>query len=156
MAEIDRGQLARDNRKISVQMEQLANRYMAQKGLTVGQAHVLRYILLHTGQGTSLTDIPEEFGCSMATLSCMVKRLREKGYVRAESCADDDRRKLLFATRKGEEVHAYLDEAIGAAQRQLYGCFSQDELSALDRLQQKMLRNLSSLMEQTHKEVSQS
>ena len=156
MAEIDRGQLARDNRKICVQMEQLANRYMERKGLTVAQAHVLRYILLHGGQGISLTDIRQEFGCSMATLSCMVKRLREKGYVRAEICANDGRRKLLFATQKGEAVHAYLDEAIGAAQRRLYSCYSQEELAVLDRLQQKMLRNLSSLTKHTHKEVSQS
>ena len=53
-------------------------------------------------------------------------------------------------------VLAYLDEAIGAAQRRLYSCYSQEELAVLDRLQQKMLRNLSSLTKHTHKEVSQS
>ena len=62
MAEIDRGQLARDNRKISVQMEQLANRAMARKGLTLVQAHMLLFILRHSEEGTSLTEIHRETG----------------------------------------------------------------------------------------------
>ena len=156
MAEIDRAQLARDCRQVCVQMELQANRCMAQAGLTAIQAFVLHYILLHSENGTSLTEIRKDFCCSMATLSCMVKRLREKGYVRAESCAGDDRRKLLFATEKGRRIQADLEEALRAAQEQVFGCYSPEELATMDRLQRKMLRNLASLTDHTHKEVPQS
>ena len=156
MAEIDRAQLARDCRQVCVQMELQANRCMAQAGLTAIQAFVLHYILLHSENGTSLTEIRKDFCCSMATLSCMVKRLREKGYVRAESCAGDDRRKLLFATEKGRRIQADLEEALRAAQEQVFGCFSPEELATMDHLQRKMLRNLASLTDHTHKEVPQS
>ena len=150
--ETDRGAMVRDNRQISIQLELLANRVMAQKGLTTIQAHMLLYILAHSAQGTSLTDIHREFGYSMAALSGLVKRLREKGYVRVEPCVRDDRRKLLFGTRKGEEVRDFLDRTILLAQDQLYREFSAQELAELDRLQKKMLRNLSGLTQSDCKE----
>ena len=150
--ETDRSAMVRDNRQISIQLELLANRVMAQKGLTTIQAHMLLYILAHSAQGTSLTDIHREFGYSMAALSGLVKRLREKGYVRVEPCVRDDRRKLLFGTRKGEEVRDFLDRTILRAQDQLYREFSAQELAELDRLQKKMLRNLSGLTQSDCKE----
>ena len=150
--ETDRSAMVRDNRQISIQLELLANRVMAQKGLTTIQAHMLLYILAHSAQGTSLTDIHREFGYSMAALSGLVKRLREKGYVRVEPCVQDDRRKLLFGTRKGEEVRDFLDRTILRAQDQLYREFSAQELAELDRLQKKMLHNLSGLTQSDCKE----
>ena len=150
--ETDRSAMVRDNRQISIQLELLANRVMAQKGLTTIQAHMLLYILAHSAQGTSLTDIHREFGYSMAALSGLVKRLREKGYVRVEPCVRDDRRKLLFGTRKGEEVRDFLDRTILRAQDRLYREFSAQELAELDRLQKKMLHNLSELTQSDCKE----
>lgn len=141
--EVNRSVLIQENRQINIQLEQSGNRAMAQKGLTAIQAHILLYILDHSDRGISLTDIHREFGYSMAALSGLVKRLREKDYVRAEPCARDDRKKLLFGTEKGARVRAFLDGAILQAQDRLYGGFSQEELAALDRLQKKMLRNLS-------------
>ena len=150
--EIDRSELIRVNRQINIQMERAATQAIAQEGLTGIQAHLLLYILDHSETGTSLTDIHREFGYSMAALSGLVKRLREKGYVRVEPCVQDDRRKLLFGTRKGEEVRDFLDRTILRAQDQLYREFSAQELAELDRLQKKMLHNLSELTQSDCKE----
>ena len=79
--EVNRTVLIQENRQINIQLEQAGNRAMAQKGLTAIQAHVLLYILDHSEQGISLTDIHREFGYSMAAMSGLVKRLREKEYV---------------------------------------------------------------------------
>ena len=148
MAELDREQILRDNRRICIQMEQWANASLAHRGLTATQAQILMFILSRSGQGTSLTAIHQEFGGSMAALSSMVKRLKEKGYVRVEQCAGDDRRKLLFATEKAKEVEEFLSHATRQIRQRLYSCFSQEELSTLDRLQKKMLSNLSLLIQQ--------
>ena len=96
--ELDRDTLARDNRQISIQMERRVNEALAQRGLTAVQAHMLLHILRRPEEGTSLTELHREFGYSMASLSGLIKRLREKGYVRVERCAGDDRRMLLFPT----------------------------------------------------------
>ena len=153
--ESDRTVMMQENRQIHIQMEQMGNRAMAQKGLTAIQAQVLLYILNHAEQGVSLTDIHREFRYSMAALSELVKRLREKDYVRVERCARDDRRKLLLGTEKGKEVRAFLNRAISETQDQLYSGFSQEELAALDCLQKKMLRNLSAMTQNFKKEVFQ-
>ena len=152
--EADRSTITRDNRRISVQMQQQADRTFTEKGLTSVQAHLLLYILKHSEKGISLTEIHREFGYSMAALSSLVKRLREKGYVRTVPCAGDDRRKILYGTEKGEEVWEFLDRSFFGTQDQLYQGFSQEELATLDRLQKKMLRNLAELTQHNSKEES--
>ena len=57
MEELDTYAMIRDNRQISIQLEQVARRAIAQKGVTGIQAHLLLYILAHTAEGTSLTEI---------------------------------------------------------------------------------------------------
>ena len=74
--------------------------------------------------------------------------------MRAEPSARDDRRKLLFGTRKGEAVQETLDRLMCSSQDQLYSGFSQEELATLDRLQKKMLRNISALTQNHSKEDS--
>ena len=151
---VDRDVMVRDSRIISIQLERVANRAMARKGLTAMEAKVLLYILDHSDRGTSLTEIHREFGYSMAALCGLAKRLREKGYMRVEPCAGDDRRKLLFGTGKGEQVREVLDRALREIQDRLYGGFTEEELAAMDRLQKKMLRNLSAWRQCECKEVS--
>ncbi len=154
--EVDRDAIARDSRQISIQLELRANEELSREGLTAMQAHMLRYILRHSEEGTSLTTIHREFGYSMASLSSLLKRLREKGYVRVERCMGDDRRKLLFATEKASQLQESLDRSIDGLQERLYDQFSPEELDQLDRMQKKLLRNLAPHREETQKEVSQS
>lgn len=142
---IDENRLVHDNRLISIKMEQLANSVLAKSELTAVQAHILQYILGRSESGTTLTAIHREFDCSMGSLSCILKRLREKGYIRMEGCKSDDRQKLIFATEKGEESSAFLNRALGSVKKRAYGCFTASELAQLDGLQKKMLRNLSEL-----------
>ena len=143
MAETDLDGMVRDNRRIWAQIELCTNGAMARDDITAAQSYVLLRVLRHDGEGTSLTDIHWELGYSMAHLSATVKGLRKKGYVRIERCAGDDRRKLIYATDRGKELQGSLEAAAGLVWRRLYGCFSQAELRELDRLQKKMMRNLS-------------
>lgn len=76
--------------------------------------------------------------------------------MRVERCEGDDRRKLLFGTEKGAQAQESLDRAICEMQDQLYGSFTPEELCTLDRLQKKMLHNLSKSPESKSKEVSPS
>lgn len=75
MEGIDHGRLSQTCRQICVQTERLVNRVLDREELTAVQAYVLRYILYRNQRGTSLTEIHKAFGCSMATLSSVVKRL---------------------------------------------------------------------------------
>lgn len=101
---IDENRLVHDNRLISIKMEQLANSALAKSELTAVQAHILQYILGRSESGTTLTAIHREFDCSMGSLSCILKRLREKGYIRMEGCKSDDRQRTHFCNRKRRRV----------------------------------------------------
>ena len=151
---MDLSMVARDNRQISIRLELWVNRELSREGLTGGQAQILMYILEHSERGTSLTALHREFGCSMAAISGLVKRLRKKGYVRVGHCQGDDRCKLLFGTEKGKEIQAFLDDSLQKTQAWIYRGLTGEELATLDRLQKKILRNLSALHTNSHEEAS--
>ena len=142
----DRRTLILENRRISIGIEQLTDQLMARKGLTAAQANMLFFILSHSDEGTSLTDIHCEFGFSKAALCRILKYLRQNGYVRAEACLGDERRKNLFGTEKGAQVQNFLKGAVCEACDQAYQEFSDEELRELDRLQKKIIMWTSAMM----------
>ena len=79
----------------------------------------------------------------MAATSGLIKRLREKDYVRVEACKLDERRKLLFPTEKGERVRESINTAMSNMPRCFTTVFTDDELVMLNQLQKKILKNLS-------------
>ncbi len=107
--DVDLGEMVTDSRLIGMQISARGSKALSKQGLTAIQARVLLYILEHSKRGTSLTEIHRETGYSMAATSGLIKRLREKDYVRVEACKLDERRKLLFATEKGERVRESID-----------------------------------------------
>ena len=142
---VDLSAMVRDNRQISIRMEQLAGQMLATQGLTGIQAQILRAILQRGDAGTSLTRLHRETGYSMAALSALIKRLREKGYVRAEPCAQDDRRKQLCGTEAGFCLQRTLDASFQRLEARLCQGFSQEELETMARLQRRLLQTLNGI-----------
>lgn len=138
----DQGALVMDSRQINIQLDLLANRILAPADITMVQAQLLLYILRHSREGASATVMQRVSGHSKATISKLVQRLREKGYVEALPCRQDDRRRLLYGTDEGRRLEGFLTRSIRAAYDRLFQDFSDEELNELDRLQKKMLRNL--------------
>lgn len=155
MMALDIGTLSRNNRQIGIQLELWANRELGKEQLTGCQSQVLLYILRHADEGASLTAIHHAYGYSKATLSGLIKQLREKGYVRVEHCQGDDRRKLLYGTEKGQQMRQKLFESNQRAQDWLEMNFTSAELLAMERLQQKMLLKLNQLNACKQKEASE-
>lgn len=135
--------LVLENRRIGILLEQRTSQAAAQQGLSGPQAYMLRFLIRQGSQGTSLTSIHRAYGYAMPTLSGVLKGLCRGGYVRVEPCAEDQRRKLLFPTEKGEALAEALDGALDRACGQAFQGFSPGELQLLQQLQEKLLRNLS-------------
>ena len=140
--DVDLGEMIKDSRFIGMQLSTRGSKALSRQGLTPIQARVLLYILKHSERGTSLTEIHRETGYTMAATSGLIKRLRENGFVRVEQYKLDERRKLLFATEKGERVRELMDECMAELPNQIYRGFTDEELATLNRLQKKMLHNL--------------
>ena len=114
---LDRGQLMRDNRQISIQLDLLANRALAENDITGVQAHALLYVLRQTERGTSVTEL----------------------------------HRRLVGTEKGRQLQGALETSLQGMEDALYRNFSPGELSTLERLQKKMLRNLSATQREATK-----
>lgn len=142
MTGIDRDTMARENRRISIRLELRANQILEGLELTAGQAYVLLFLIRRRDQGASLTDVHRAMDISMAALSGLLKRLREKDYVRTERRVDDDRYKLFFPTDRGLTLQDELEKRLRTVEDTLYRSFTREELATLDRLQKKMLHNL--------------
>ena len=140
--EVDRRALALKNRQISIRMEQFTDRLVEQTGLSTAQAHLLMRILHHGQEGTTLTELHRQCGYSMAALSNILKRLRQGGYVVAQTTEADNRCKRLFATEQAEQARAALDRALEKSCEAAFRGFSEEELCQLEALQKRLLQNL--------------
>ena len=139
--------IVKDNRRISILMEQWTNRALKKEGLTISQVHILLYISQQP-DGASLTALHHASGYAKASLCATIKRLRERGYLRSEPCKKDDRSKLLFLTEKRLQVQKVLEETMEQNLQRLEENFLPEESDALDRLQTKLLQNLPAWMQQ--------
>lgn len=144
--------LIQDGRQIGIGLDQLINRILARADITGVQALTLLYILQNSQNGVSVTSLHLASGHSKATVSKLVKRLWEKGYVSLEPSREDGRQRLLYGTEEGRQLKVFLERSIAASENKLYRGFSPGDLEALDRLQKKMLENLSPAPESKQKE----
>ena len=150
---LTRGRLAWDGRQINLRMDRLSSQSLASAGLTGAQARALLYILQHP-DGTSVTELHQVTGHSKAAISRLIKQLREKGCACSQPCVGDERRRLLVSTEKARELRPVLEAAFRSAEETLYRGFSRRDLRDLDRLQQKMIRNLSACQADEQREAS--
>ncbi len=149
---LDRGRLIQDGRQIGIGLDQLANSILAGADITAVQALTLLYILQNAEEGVSVTSLHLASGHSKATVSRLVKRLWEKGYVSLEPSREDGRQRLLYGTREGRQLRAFLEQSLIRSEERLYRGFSSGELEELDRLQKKMPNNLSAAPKSIQKE----
>lgn len=106
---LNRRRLIQDGRQIGIALDQLANRSLAQADITGVQALTLLYILQNSREGVSVTSLHLASGHSKATVSRLVKRLWEKGYVSLEPSRKDGRQRLLYGTQEGRRLQGFLE-----------------------------------------------
>lgn len=134
--------LMEDMKRINIGVEAELNKVMTALGLTASQGHVLIYILDHLETELSSTQIHQQMAVSRATVSGLLKKLRHKGYLEFQTCADDDRKKLIVTTEKGLKLRKTLRLQIEQAAEMIYTDFSANDLKTMNRFQEKILANL--------------
>ena len=76
------------------------------ENITGIQVYFLVYILRHHPKGTYITELCHEIGISKATLSVLVKKLREKGYLCFRENPGMSGRKRCFQRRSSQRKAA--------------------------------------------------
>lgn len=127
-------------KKISLNMEVQLKRCLDRWDMSGTQVYFMVYILRHHPGGSYITDMCREIGVSKATLSVMVKKLREKGYLRFQESQGDVRRKKIVPTEKLiAEGNEFLKQA-EQMESEICSGLDQREREQLWHLEQKMLR----------------
>ena len=93
---------------------------------------------LSDADGMSIGDLAREVLAKQPTLTKLVQRMAEAGWVSANGDRDDGRRTLVQATRKGRAAVARLIEAARAHEAETLASFSRAEVDTL----KKILRTL--------------
>lgn len=107
--------------------EDALERNIRPQGLSASQGFLLLHVLREHPGGVTQTQLHQELGLAKATLSQVVKTLREKGYLRAAVCREDERQRLLTPTEKLRKLRPALEQAARSADQALRQLETQDE-----------------------------
>lgn len=107
------------------------------------QVYFLVYILRQHPRGTYITEMCRETGLSKATLSVLVKKMREKGYLCFVEEPEDIRKKKVIPTEKLAAEREELLEKAGQMEAGICGVLDPKEQAQLWNLERKLLNQLS-------------
>ena len=130
-------------KKISEKLERLANGDAGRKDITFSQGKVLWFLHRRENEGvTTMRDIEKFFDCSHATVSGIVSRLAEKGYVSVEPDKSDRRAKNVFLTDKERDCFSQMLARQRAIEDKLVAGFSPEEKKRLSEYLSRIDANL--------------
>ena len=115
------------------------------KDVTGVQLYFLVYILRHHPKGTYITELCHEIGVAKSTLSELIKKLREKGYLYFERNPDDIRKKKVVPTEqllnKAEELLKNADQI----EAEIFSVLDRQERIQMWKLEKKLLMQLAKM-----------
>lgn len=110
--------------------------------LTSAQMHVLRYLCIHQEDVIYQKDILNEFDLSNATISGIISRLENKGFVLCCSSESDSRCKQIKITDKALACNHLIEQNIKRTEAQMVKGFSDEDIARLHQYLEKIQYNL--------------
>ena len=105
---------------------------------------IIRYLAQRKSKDVFQKDLEEFFSVRRSTMSNIVLRMEQKGFLIREPVSCDRRLKKLVLTEKGENLHAMMESIVLQTEKKLTFGFSEEEKETLFRLLEKLRRNLES------------
>ena len=137
-------------KKLSLNMTAQLELNLKSKSITGVQVYFLVYILRHHPNGTYLTELCREIGVSKPTLSALIRKMREKGYLDLHEDPDDVRKKKVLPTEKLLEEGDRFIENAGQMESEICSVLDGNEKVQLMNLEEKLLMQFDR-MEQNEK-----
>ena len=129
-------------KKIGLNLAALMELNLKNESITGVQVYFLVYILRHHPNGTYLTELCREIGVSKPTLSALIKKMREKGYLYFLADPDDVRKKKVLPTEKLlTEGNRFMEKA-DQMESEICSVLDRQEKVQLWNLEEKLLMQL--------------
>ena len=103
---------------------------------------IIRYLAQRKNEDVFQRDLEEFFSVRRSTMSNIVLRMEQKGFLIREPVLHDRRLKKLVLTEKGENVHKMMESVIFQTEEKLTLGLSSQEKETLYRILEKLRRNL--------------
>ena len=112
--------------------------------LTGNNMFIIGYLAKHKNEEVFQKDLEAFFSVRRSTMSTIILRMEQKGFLARESVSHDARLKKLVLTEKGERIHEMIESGIADVERRLSSGLSEDEKQMLLGLLEKLRHNLES------------
>ena len=109
--------------------------------LTAAQGHIMGY-LAHAEDPPCPRDIENEFHLSHPTVSGLLSRLEQKGFIELRIDDNDRRSKRIYVLPKGAECHDRMHRVIESNECRMVEGFTEAEKEQFTRLLTRAIRNM--------------
>ncbi len=110
--------------------------------LTGNNMFIIGHLARHGEQDIFQKDLEEVFSVRRSTMSAIILRMEQKGFLIRESVSYDARLKKLVLTEKGKRIHEMIESRITETEEKLSAGLSEDEKKMLFLLLEKLRHNL--------------
>jgi DNA-binding MarR family transcriptional regulator len=122
---------------------QLDRDLMSQSGLSEQDYDVLSNLSEAAGQRMRLTDLAGHMRWSKSRLSHHITRMRQRGLVDREECAEDGRGSMLVLTRAGQQaISRAAPGHVESVRKHFIDVLTDDEIDALAALSHRVVERL--------------
>ena len=109
--------------------------------LTAAQGHIMAY-LAHQETPPCPRDIESAFQLSHPTVSGILSRLEQKGFIQLRTDPEDRRCKRIYILEKGIQCHELMHKTIQNNEKRIVEGFSPEEQELFGQLLQRAITNM--------------
>ena len=136
-----RDQIGPRAKHLGILMEQAMSQYLGELDMTPVQSRILHYLIHHQQEPQCQRDVEAYFALAHPTVSGILSRLEEKGYLRTEKDRKDQRKKILLVTDKAMEYHDQIIHIVRTTEQQCLQGFTEQERELFRGFLDRAIRN---------------
>lgn len=129
-------------RQINNIYEKDFNQMLKRIGITSSQCEVLDYLFHSSEEEITQRDIERHLNLKNPTVTGLLKRLEEKGFVLIVSSNKDKRCKNIYLTEKAYDIQKKMEASRKKSDRMLTLGMKDKEIQALEKVLEKVLYNI--------------
>ena len=111
-------------------------------GITASQCAVLDYLFHTSREEVSQRDVERHLNLKNPTVTGLLKRLDEKGYILCVPYANDKRKKNIYLTEKAYDIQRRMENDRRKLDKELTRGMTKREIAALRKNLEKLLYNI--------------
>ncbi len=130
-------------RMLNNKFREVADRNLQKYNLTAAQLEILVYLKCSGEEEIHQRQIENWFQLKNPTVTGLLNRLEEKGFIVRRMNPADKRYRVIELTEKGEQILGEMWEEAQGMENKIYSGLSEEELHTLSRLLDRILNSLS-------------